>query len=195
MNLAYLIYSHQDLSSPLNWLINICIYLVVALIVWAIVKTAASEFNVSAGIVKLIGLVLFLIFLLVIFTGCSTTTGDPAKDRRNAIANALLLDSAKVLGKAAFNILQTTASQELSGQDADWGHAAAKTLWSSSLSLSDFGDVSDAINGATQNRIPDVAAHAAEAFAMAAPQTPAEKVATVNAIAGTISGVAMKAMP
>lgn len=78
--LAYFIYTGHGLPGAAVWVINILIYLVVLLIVFAIVKIAAAEFQVSPGIVKLVGLILFLAFVLVLVSGCSTTQQKQIQD-------------------------------------------------------------------------------------------------------------------
>lgn len=70
MNLSYFII-HSG-TGPLLWLINIIVYLIIAVIVWMIVKWAAAEFGVPPQIVKLLGLLLFLLLIISLFVGCSS---------------------------------------------------------------------------------------------------------------------------
>lgn len=64
---AYFLVNHG--TGPLLWLINIVVYLIIAVIVWLILKWAASEFGVPPRIVQLIGMLLFLLLVLSLFVG------------------------------------------------------------------------------------------------------------------------------
>lgn len=72
--LAYFLITGHGLSGPLLWIINIVILLLVALILWQIVKWAAAEFGVPGKIVQLVGILLFLMLILSLFAGCSSLT-------------------------------------------------------------------------------------------------------------------------
>lgn len=67
--LAYLIYHSSGPATPIVWLVNVVIYLIVALILWLIIRTVAAEFGVSPNIIKMIGLLLFLVLILSLFVG------------------------------------------------------------------------------------------------------------------------------
>lgn len=56
-------------SGPLLWVVNIIIDLIIALILWLILKWIAVEFGVPPQIVKLIGLLIFLLAVLSLFVG------------------------------------------------------------------------------------------------------------------------------
>jgi len=60
-------------AGPILWIVNILIYLIIALIVWLVIKWVAAEFGVDPRIIKLIGLLLFLLLVLSLFVGCVTT--------------------------------------------------------------------------------------------------------------------------
>lgn len=73
--LAYFLYHSTSIASPLIWIINILIYLIIALILWLIVKYVAVEFGIDPRIVKLLGLLLFLVLVLSLFVGCTFEFG------------------------------------------------------------------------------------------------------------------------
>lgn len=70
--LAYHYYRATEVGAPLEWLVNVIIVLVVALILWIIFKYIAAEFGVPEKIVRLIGLLIFLLLFLSLFVGCSS---------------------------------------------------------------------------------------------------------------------------
>lgn len=129
---------------------------------------------------------------LALLTGCSTTTGNPATDRRHAVENQLAREAARVLGRIAFATLTNVAGAELSGGRADWGHAASQAVWSSAGSIVDSAALERVINAGTARQLPAVASEAGHQFAVAVdkgvpPQTAA------NAVAAAISAAALKA--
>lgn len=69
MTLSYFII-HSG-TGPILWLVNIIVYLIIAVILWLIIKWVAAEFGVPPQIVKLIGLLLFLLLVLSLFVGCT----------------------------------------------------------------------------------------------------------------------------
>lgn len=63
--LSYFIVNHG--TGPILWLVNIIIYLVVALILWLILQWIAGEFGVPPRVVKLMGLLIFLLLIVSLF--------------------------------------------------------------------------------------------------------------------------------
>src|SRR5436190_22564906 len=56
---------------------------------------------------------LLIVASCFVLSACSTTTGDPVKDRRARIANDLLAEAGKTLGQAAVQALSQAASAEI----------------------------------------------------------------------------------
>lgn len=71
--IAYLLI--HSAAGPLGLIVNLIVYLILALIIFFIIQWAAAEFGIPPKIVKLIGLLLFLLVILTVFIGCSTATG------------------------------------------------------------------------------------------------------------------------
>lgn len=69
--LAYFLVHPVGTVGPVLWIINLLIYVILAVIVWMILKWAAAEFGVPPQIVKMVGLLLFLLLVLSLFVGCS----------------------------------------------------------------------------------------------------------------------------
>lgn len=57
-------------SSGVGLVINLIVYLIIAVILFYIFQLAASYFGIPATIVKLVGLLLFLLLVLSLFAGC-----------------------------------------------------------------------------------------------------------------------------
>lgn len=70
MNLLSYFLIHTG-AGPLLWVINLVVYLIIALILWLILKWVAVEFGVPEKILRLLGLLLFLLLVLSLFVGCT----------------------------------------------------------------------------------------------------------------------------
>lgn len=145
--------------------------------------------ELKPGIGRLLLVFLILILLGSLIPGCATDTGNPAKDRRGRVTNAVLADIAKAVGAAAFS--------ELSKGFADTDHAdsAAAGLWTEGLyqagtSLVNSNTLRDLINAYSGHDLSATAAVAATAFRDAAPFTITDQKAIVATIAQAISTAA-----
>lgn len=126
-------------------------------------------------------------FLAVMFlSGCSTTTGDAARDARGRATNAALEEATKVLGRVAVNTLANVAQQEMSGGGADFGSAAAAGLWANAGSIVSSEAIAHIIEAYSGKRLPETAAKAAVVFSEGA----GEAEVKAGAIASVISTAA-----
>lgn len=130
---------------------------------------------------------ILVIVAAISLIGCATDTGDAAKDRRGRVTNAVLESIASAVGKVAISTLTNAATQQMSGGKVDLASAASQGLWTNATSIVDSNTVAKIVNAWSDDSIKPVAAIAAQKFAEVNPQTPAEKVAVVNAIATGIS--------
>lgn len=71
--IAYLLI--HSVAGPLGLIVNLIVYLILALIIFFIIQWVAAEFGIPPKIMKLIGLLLFLLVILTVFIGCSAITG------------------------------------------------------------------------------------------------------------------------
>lgn len=176
--LAYLIVKAGPvLPLPFAWIINFLIYCLLALIVWLIFKKIAIKIGADADIVNLVGLVLLLFVVASLFAGCATNTGVPWKDRLGRVSNAA--------GEELFNSVLSFGLSEgrnlLTGQNGQDAAAGAFQAASGGLiSSGAFEHYMSAWAG------PQVAAVAAEQFAKANPQTPAQSAKVANTIGAAL---------
>lgn len=68
--LAYLLI--HSAAGPIGLVINLIVYLIIAVILFMVIKWAAAEFGVPQSIVKLLGLLFFLLLILTLFVGCES---------------------------------------------------------------------------------------------------------------------------
>lgn len=113
--------------------------------------------------------------------GCATDTGDPAKDRRGRVTNAVATEAAKV----AWSFLLTSGENYLAGRN---GQDAAKAAFGAAIQSYDgAAGLSNIIRAAAGPQAAQVA-HAA--YVAADPQTPAQKIAVANSIGAAFQQVA-----
>lgn len=124
---------------------------------------------------------------------CSTTTGDASKDRAGRVTNAVLETTGAFVGRVALATLTNAAETYANGGKIDMAHAAADGLWTQAPTIVSSADVQKIVNAWSGNQLDTVAAASAAAYRQAAPQTPAERTAVVNTIAGSLSNAAFDA--
>lgn len=125
----------------------------------------------------------------LILSGCSTTGGST---NTQTVAAQLGKQAVSVLGNVAFDTLASVAQAEMTGTKVDFGHAIASSLWNQApaiLSSTGLGQTALAASGGT---LPTTAKTAAQVYLQVAPKTPEQRTAVINAIASTISSVALK---
>lgn len=141
-------------------------------------------------------LALALAVTVALYLGaCATDTGNPSKDRAGRVTNAVLTNLAKDVGKLAVGALASAVTTAASGDTnaRDLEHSAATGVWKNVGTVDVASDVSNIVSAWNGGTAPAVATAAAQVFTAADPQTPAQKAAVMNVIAGTISGAAIAA--
>lgn len=68
---AYFILHPAGTTGPFLWLVNLIVLCVVAVILWLLLQWVAGEFGVPPRIIKLLGLLMFLLLFLSLFVGCA----------------------------------------------------------------------------------------------------------------------------
>ena len=141
----------------------------------------------------LVPVVAALLLPVLFFAGCDTLpTGNPSKDRRNRVANALLQIGAKSLGTFAVHTLQAVVSEQRTGAKIDFADAAAQGAWASARTVLTSADVERVINAWSGDKLLEVATAAASQYRHAVANGVAPETA-MNGIASVISGTALQA--
>lgn len=120
--------------------------------------------------------------------GCATNTGDAGRDARGRATNQALREAGGVLGRVAVSTLFNVASQELGGNRADFGSAAASGLWSQVNAADSGAAVKRIVDAYSGGRAPKTALAAKNAFDAVAQDERAPD--TVNALATVLSTAA-----
>ena len=158
------------------------------------VSHAGRPLEPAKVIVPVVAALLLPVLLPMLFlAGCDTLpTGNPTKDRRNRVANALLQIGAKSLGTFAVNTLQAVVSEQMTGAKIDFADAAAQGAWASATTVMTSADVERVINAWSGDKLPEVATAAASQYRHAVANGVAPETA-MNGIASVISGTALQA--
>ncbi len=145
---------------------------------------------------KTLSLALLAGFAACTLAACATDTGDPAKDRRGRVTNAVLQE----VGTAAFRIAldsltQDADSRHVAGEKTNFAHSAAAGLWKESANIVNSGSLVRVVNAWGGHELPTVAAGLAREYARVAPQTPAERAAVIDRMASGLSTAAVFTTP
>lgn len=124
-----------------------------------------------------------ILALLVVtfFCGCATDTGDPGKDRRGRVTNAVAAEAAKV----AWSFLLNSGESYLRGRNGQ--DAASAAFGAAVQSYDGAAGLSSIIRAAAG---PQAARVAEAAYLAADPRTPAEKAAVANTVGAAFQQVA-----
>lgn len=87
-----------------------------------------------------------LFMSLVVLCACATNTGDATKDRRARVANALMKEAARTLGKFAVQSLKQAALNEIDDSNSDAAAMAADALRHQSTPLVTGAQVQNIVN-------------------------------------------------
>lgn len=191
--IAYLLI-HYGAPSIFLWIINALIELVILAIVFYIVVWVlqAVGIPIPSKVIQLLGVLLALLIILSLFAGCSgvspvaqATAQAVGKSTLTAVENLAAGAASKAAANATQVVLQDGTKTNLSDLEA----AGSEGLFTQVLSVHTATDVGAIFNSFTANKMPAVGAKLTDAFAIADPQTPADKIAVVNAIAnGVMTG-------
>lgn len=123
----------------------------------------------------------FVVALL--FTSCSTNTGDPDKDRKGRVTNAVAAEAATV----AWDFILSSGENYLKGQTGQDAASAAFAAAKDTVVMYDAGAGIARIRAAAG---PKVAAAAQQAITTANPQTPAQTKVAFNSIGAAFQSAA-----
>lgn len=129
-----------------------------------------------------------LLVATLAFCGCSTDTGDPAKDAKARATNQALAEAGKILGQVATSTLMNVAQQEMSNGKVDFGSAASQGLYTNATNIDISGGISRIISAYSANTLPKTAVQAAAAFVNAPSASPVAKVNAIAAVLSTAAG-------
>lgn len=123
---------------------------------------------------------ILLLILPLILIGCSTNTGDPAKDRKERITNAVLEE----VSSAAVKIALSAGEGAVNGWAIQNGASAIFATAQNPISIDGGAAVAHIISAAAgpATAVP-LANRAGELYASAAPITAADKALVLNTIA------------
>jgi hypothetical protein len=141
-------------------------------------------------IVAFVGLSFFFLSACVTDPVTGKKSVDPRVQRASL---AVLGNLAGDAGKLAVGALSQAVMEAASGDTnmRDLQQSAATGAWKSVGTIDVAADVANIVNAWNGGSAPQVAASAAAVFAVANPQTPADKAVVVNTIAQTISNAAL----
>lgn len=135
-----------------------------------------------------------IIIAALLIPACQTDTGNPTKDRNARVTNATLAIVGRAVENFAFNSFMNMAEDGINGKKIDFGSSASVGLATTAKTLVNEKDVQSVIDAWSGNQLPAIAKQAATQFAVANPQTPADRVAVANTISVALSNATSKAL-